>query len=108
MDASTLPLADTLAVNSSNQKSAELQLSGKTLADRLDWVGGLYWFRDNGGAPSEQSPASQSFLAALGAVNALSEGELNLAPYFTPRTRSTSRTRSPTARKRPSCMANTA
>ncbi len=66
VDASTLPLADTTLLNTSNQKSAELQLNDKSLDGRLDWVAGLYWFRDNGGAPSVQSPASPQFLAAVG------------------------------------------
>ena len=57
VDASTLPLADTTLYNTSNQKSAELQLSGKSLGNQLDWVTGVYWFRDNGSAPSVQSPA---------------------------------------------------
>jgi iron complex outermembrane recepter protein len=65
VDASTLPLADTTLLNSSNQESAELQLNDKSLGGRLDWVAGLYWFRDNGGAPSVQSPASPLLLAAV-------------------------------------------
>ncbi len=65
VDASTLPLADTTLFNSSNQKSVELQLNDKSLGGRLDWVAGLYGFRDNGGAPSVQSPASPQFRAAL-------------------------------------------
>ncbi len=65
VDASTLPLADTTLFNTSNQKSAELQLNDKSFGGRLDWVAGLYWFRDNGGAPSVQSPASPQFLAAV-------------------------------------------
>jgi iron complex outermembrane receptor protein len=68
VDASTLPLADSTLINTSNQKSAELQLNDKALGDRLDWVAGLYWFRDNGSAPSVQSPASPAFLNALGTV----------------------------------------
>jgi iron complex outermembrane receptor protein len=82
VDASPLPLADTTLYNLSNQKSAELQLSDKALDDRLDWVAGLYWFRDNGGAPSVQSPASADFLAALAALNQASGGQVNLSPYF--------------------------
>jgi iron complex outermembrane recepter protein len=82
VDASPLPLADTTLFNTSNQKSAELQLNDKALAGRLDWVAGLYWFRDNGGAPSVQSPASPEFLAALNAVDQASGGAVNLAPFF--------------------------
>lgn len=88
VDASTLPLADSTLYNTSNQKTAELQLSGKTLADRLDWVGGLYWFRDNGSAPSVQSPASPDFLAAINAINPAvmqaTGGQLDLTQLFSP------------------------
>jgi iron complex outermembrane receptor protein len=65
VDASTLPLADTTLSNTSNQKSAEWQINDKSFDGRLDWVAGLYWFLDNGSAPSVQSPASPEFLAAL-------------------------------------------
>ena len=84
VDASPLPLADTTLLNSSNQKSAELQLNDKALDGQLNWVGGLYWFRDNGGAPSVQAPASPQFLAALNAVDQASGGAVNLAPFFSP------------------------
>ena len=84
VDASPLPLADSTLFNTSNQKSAELQLNDKTLAGRLDWVAGLYWFRDNGGAPSVQAPASPQFLAALNAVDQASGGAVNLTPFFSP------------------------
>jgi iron complex outermembrane receptor protein len=69
VDATSLPFANTALQNSSSQKSAELQLSGTTPDRKLDWVGGLYWFRDDGSAPSEipaQSPAYQAFFAATG------------------------------------------
>jgi iron complex outermembrane receptor protein len=84
VDASPLPLADTTLFNTSNQKSAELQLNGKSLGRQLDWVTGVYWFRDNGAAPSVQAPASPDFLAALQEVNALSGGAVNLTPFFSP------------------------
>ncbi|HXB17686.1 MAG TPA: TonB-dependent receptor [Steroidobacteraceae bacterium] len=84
VDASTLPLADSTLINTSNQKSAELQLNDKVLGGRLDWVGGLYWFRDDGSAPSVQAPASPQFLAALGQVAALTGGALDLTPFFSP------------------------
>jgi iron complex outermembrane receptor protein len=84
VDASTLPLADSTVINTSNQKSAELQLNDKALGGRLDWVGGLYWFRDDGSAPAVQSPASPQFLAALGQVAAATGGALDLTPYFSP------------------------
>ena len=94
VDASTLPLADSTLINSSNQKSAELQLNDKVLGGRLDWVGGLYWFRDDGSAPSVQAPASQQFLGALGNVAQATGCQppplpspptcLDLTPYFTP------------------------
>jgi len=82
VDASTLPLADTTLFNTSNQKSAELQLNDKSPDGRLDWVAGLYWFRDDGSAPSVQSPASPQFLAAVTQFDALT-GQ-NLAQFFTP------------------------
>ena len=89
VDATTLPLADSTLGNYSNEKSAELQLNGKSLADRLDWVGGVYWFRDNGSAPSVHSPASPGFLNALGEVAQLSGCPtaptcLDLSGYFAP------------------------
>jgi iron complex outermembrane receptor protein len=89
VDATTLPLADSTLGNYSNEKSAELQLNGKSLADRLDWVGGVYWFRDNGSAPSVHSPASPEFLNALGEVAQLSGCPtaptcLDLSGYFAP------------------------
>ena len=65
VDASTLPLADTTLFNTSNQKSAELQLNDKALDARLDWVGGLYWFQDNGSAPSIQAAAPPGLLQAF-------------------------------------------
>lgn len=84
VDASTLPLADSTLINTSNQKSAELQLNDKVLDGRLNWVGGLYWFRDDGSAPSVQAPASPEFLGALGQVATMTGGALNLTPYFSP------------------------
>jgi iron complex outermembrane recepter protein len=74
VDATTLPLADTTLFNTSNQKSAELQLNDKVLNDRLDWVAGLYWFQDNGSAPSVQSPASPQFLAAVNQFDTVTGG----------------------------------
>ncbi|HXY97000.1 MAG TPA: TonB-dependent receptor [Steroidobacteraceae bacterium] len=84
VDASTLPLADSTLINTSSQKSAELQLNDKALGGRLDWVAGLYFFRDDGSAPSVQAPASPQFLGALGEVAALTGGALDLTPYFAP------------------------
>jgi iron complex outermembrane recepter protein len=82
VDASPLPLADVTLFNTSNQKSAELQLTGKTLGDRLDWVAGLYWFRDNGSAPSVKAPASPEFLALLAEVAQLSGGMADFSQIF--------------------------
>jgi len=65
VDATTLPLADTTLSNTSNQKSAEWQINDKSFDGHLDWVAGLYWFLDNGSAPSVQAPASPEFLAAV-------------------------------------------
>ena len=84
VDASTLPLADTTLYNTSNQKSAEWQINDKAFNQRLDWVGGLYWFRDDGGSPSVQAPASQEFLAALQQLDAATGGAVNLTPLFPP------------------------
>jgi iron complex outermembrane receptor protein len=70
VDASSLPFADTLISNTSSQKSAELQLSGLALDRRLNWVGGLYWFHDDGNAPSmipAQSDAYQALFQSIGA-----------------------------------------
>ena len=69
VDATSLPFANTELQNSSSQKSAELQLTGTAFDKKLDWVGGLYWFRDDGGAPSQippQSLAYQAFFSAVG------------------------------------------
>jgi iron complex outermembrane receptor protein len=84
VDATTLPLADTTLYNTSNQKSAELQLNGKALSQRLDWVAGLYWFQDNGGAPSVQAPASPQFLSALQELYTVTGGQVNFVnpPIF--------------------------
>jgi iron complex outermembrane receptor protein len=59
-DAELVSIADVTLFNTSYQKSAELQLSGTTLAQRLDWVGGLYWFKDDGSAPSTLAPGLSS------------------------------------------------
>jgi iron complex outermembrane receptor protein len=53
-DAEAVSIADVTLRNTSYQKSAELQLSGAL--GHLDWVGGLYWFRDNGSVPSDLAP----------------------------------------------------
>ncbi|HET7757083.1 MAG TPA: TonB-dependent receptor [Steroidobacteraceae bacterium] len=82
VDASTLPLADSTLLNTSNQKSAELQLDDRAFGGRLSWLAGLYWFRDNGGAPSVQSPASPQFLAAVSQFDMLT-GQ-NLSQIFSP------------------------
>jgi len=62
VDATSLPFANTTLTNTSNQKSAELQVSGKDLDAKLNWVGGLYWFRDDGSAPSLLTPASPAYI----------------------------------------------
>lgn len=62
-DAEAVSLADVTLRNTSYQKSGELQLSGMTPDRVLDWVGGLYWFRDNGAVPTELAP--QPAIAAL-------------------------------------------
>ncbi len=62
-DAEAISLADVTLRNTSYQKSGELQLSGVTPDKLLDWVGGLYWFRDNGSVPTELAP--QPAIAAL-------------------------------------------
>jgi len=55
-DAHASSIADVLLPNYSEQKSAELQLSGAAAAQRFDWVGGLYYFRDHGYADSTLAP----------------------------------------------------
>jgi iron complex outermembrane receptor protein len=62
VDATSLPFANTLLMNSSSQKSAELQISGAALDRKLNWVGGLYWFRDDGSSPSVLQPASAAYI----------------------------------------------
>ncbi len=84
VDASTLPLADTTLYNTSNQKSAEWQINDKAFNQRLDWVAGLYWFRDDGGSPSVQAPASPQFLAALQELSTATGGAVDLTPLFSP------------------------
>ncbi len=69
VDATALPFADSTLSNASSQKSAEFQLGGKTLANRLDWVAGLYWFRDDGNAPSVVAAQSPDYQGAVGALN---------------------------------------
>ncbi|GAC1452564.1 MAG: hypothetical protein PVS2B3_11440 [Steroidobacteraceae bacterium] len=59
-DAHAASIADVALDNTSFQKSAELQLGGKILAARLDWVGGLYWFHDHGSADSVLAPGLSS------------------------------------------------
>ncbi|MGA2777405.1 MAG: TonB-dependent receptor [Steroidobacteraceae bacterium] len=59
-DAMAASIADVILSNTSYQKSMELQLSGAALEQRLDWVGGLYWFRDNGSVPSDLAPGLSS------------------------------------------------
>jgi iron complex outermembrane receptor protein len=59
-DAQAASIADVALDNTSFQKSAELQLGGKVLAERLDWVGGLYWFHDHGSADSDLAPGLSS------------------------------------------------
>ncbi|MFI4890007.1 MAG: TonB-dependent receptor [Steroidobacterales bacterium] len=61
--AEAVSIAEVTLRNTSYQKSGELQLSGTALDKMLDWVGGLYWFRDNGSVPSEL--AAQPALAVL-------------------------------------------
>ncbi|HUL19156.1 MAG TPA: TonB-dependent receptor [Steroidobacteraceae bacterium] len=59
-DAMAASIADVTLNNTSYQKSAELQLSGKLLEERFDWVGGLYWFHDHGAADSVLAPGLSS------------------------------------------------
>jgi iron complex outermembrane receptor protein len=62
-DAEAVSIADVTLRNTSYQKSGELQVSGTTLDKLLDWVGGLYGFRDNGSVPSRL--AAQPVIARL-------------------------------------------
>lgn len=59
-DAMAASIADVILSNTSYQKSAELQFSGVGFERQLDWVGGLYWFRDNGSVPSDLAPGLSS------------------------------------------------
>lgn len=59
-DAQLASIADVALANTSYQKSAELQLSGAALAQHLDWVGGLYFFKDDGNAGSTLAPGLSS------------------------------------------------
>ena len=86
VDASTLPFADTLLQNSSGQKSAELQLSGIALDKSLDWVAGLYWFRDDGAAPSVLQASPTAYIADYAILqnapfNLLPPGNPPFSPY---------------------------
>ncbi|HEX7157133.1 MAG TPA: TonB-dependent receptor [Burkholderiaceae bacterium] len=65
IDAMNMPLANSNLINSSNQKSAEFQLSGSAIDRHLDWVAGLYWFRDDGSAGSVLQPPSAPFEALI-------------------------------------------
>jgi iron complex outermembrane receptor protein len=76
VDASPVPFADTLLVNTANQTSAELQLSGTYTEQRFDWVGGLYWFQDHGSAPSVHESPTPGFLTVLQQVDALTGVDL--------------------------------
>jgi iron complex outermembrane recepter protein len=55
-DAMRSSIADVTLLSTSWQKSVELQLSGQTPGEQLDWVGGLYWFHDRGGSDSTLAP----------------------------------------------------
>ncbi len=59
-DAMAASIADVTLTNTSYQKTGELQFSGAALDKRLDWVAGLYGFRDNGGVPSSLAPGLSS------------------------------------------------
>ena len=83
VDATSLPIADTYLTNTSGQKSAEFQLSGLSFERRLDWVGGLYWFRDDGGAPSlvpAQPVAYQTLFAGIDSLLG-AQGGAPVNPY---------------------------
>lgn len=64
-DAHAVSIADVTLDNTSFQKSVELQLSGAALAERLNWVGGLYWFHDHGSADSNLAPGLSSPLPTI-------------------------------------------
>jgi iron complex outermembrane receptor protein len=81
VDATSLPFANTALSNSSSQKSAELQLSGLALDRKLDWVGGLYWFRDDGSAPSMIPPPSAAYQAFFSVLNQAAPGSVTYSPY---------------------------
>jgi len=78
VDATTLPFANTNLSNASSQKSAELQLGGSARGQAVNWVGGLYWFRDDGSAPSVLQPASAAYINDFNAL--LPPGSLPVSP----------------------------
>jgi iron complex outermembrane recepter protein len=55
-DAMAAPIADVDLFSTSFQKSAELQFGGHNQHHDVDWVAGLYAFRDNGSADSNLAP----------------------------------------------------
>ena len=57
-DALAAPIADVVLSSTSYQKSAELQINGKSPQGGWDWVGGVYAFRDNGSADSTLAPVT--------------------------------------------------
>ncbi len=84
VDATSLPFANTLLTNTSSQKSAELQLVGAALEKQLNWVGGLYWFRDDGSAPSLLQPASAAYIndfQVLSQAGVYPSSNLPVSPY---------------------------
>lgn len=81
VDATTLPLADTTLANSSGQKSAELQVSDTAASGKWDWVGGLYWFRDDGNAPSLIPPPSAAYQNLFSYLDTLQPGSASFSPY---------------------------
>lgn len=72
-DAFAIPVADVALTSTSYQRSAELQLNGRTPSGLLDWVGGLYWFHDHGSADSNLTPSA----LAPAPINTLNTFEVN-------------------------------
>ncbi|MET0356534.1 MAG: TonB-dependent receptor [Cellvibrio sp.] len=72
VDGTSLGIASTIQDQGAKQNTVELQLTGNSF-DSLDWVAGLYWFKETG-YENSQSFSYQYAAAPLGAIS---------SPYFT-------------------------
>jgi iron complex outermembrane receptor protein len=87
VDGTNLPVVQSAQFPYSKQDSIELQLTGSSFDDRLEWATGLYWFNETGGEASEQfavgSPAIPlgAFLPQTGKGENTSESIYMQASY---------------------------